>query len=90
MLHELDLPSTAAAMDHMVQYISTVDDEILLRLLHVADAATAVATDAAANKPQDNGFLQPLVSGLESVLKYIQVSHKFRIYIMLLHSRQCW
>lgn len=45
-------------------------------LLTFADTAAAAAPAAAsaAAAPQDNGWLQPLVSSLETVLKTIQVS----------------
>jgi hypothetical protein len=45
----------------------------LQHLLTFADAAAAAPAASAASAPQDNGWLQPLVSSLETVLKTIQV-----------------
>jgi hypothetical protein len=51
----------------------------LREMLTLADASAAASTPAAASAatagtaPQDNGFLEPLVAGLEQTLTYIQV-----------------
>ena len=51
----------------------------LREMLTLADASAAAAAPAAASAatagttPQDNGFLEPLVAGLEQTLTYIQV-----------------
>jgi hypothetical protein len=56
----------------------TLADAAAQRVADLADAAAATAGDAAAaaadGAKKDNGWLQPLVSGLEAVLDFIEVS----------------
>ena len=72
-LHEL--PASLEHADAALNFIAADPEAALRHLLHLADAALpAAATPAAtaAAAPQDNGFLAPLVDGLELVLRGIQ------------------
>jgi YidC/Oxa1 family membrane protein insertase len=77
-LHAVDLASSLASLELAAHHY---DGAAALRhLLSLADAAAAVAPAAAADAgaaggaagAQDNGWLTPLVQGLETVLQYIQ------------------
>lgn len=70
LLTSIDISTTAATVDHIMHSTHNLDQHTLQQLLHIADAAVA---NAGAAKPQDNGWLQPLVGALETTLKYIQV-----------------
>lgn len=69
-LHELDVAASAPQLEAIHHLVANASPDVALaRLLHIADAAMAEAPAAA---PQDNGWLAPLVEGLETVLRYIQ------------------
>ena len=73
---QLDIASTITHADAMLTMMNTTPDLALQQLLHFADAAVQVAptasSAAAANTPQDNGWLTPLVESLELVLRFFQ------------------
>lgn len=70
--------SGAAAALHgdQLQQLLTLGDAAAQRIADLADAAAAAAGDAGAAAgaaKKDNGWLQPLVTGLETVLTFIEV-----------------
>jgi YidC/Oxa1 family membrane protein insertase len=73
-----DLPSTIASIEAAID-IHALDaslEDALRHLLSLADVAVATSTEAASNgaltAAPDNGWLAPLVDGLEYVLRYIK------------------
>lgn len=69
-LTEIDISATVSHSRELLNYLCSNQELSLQRLLHIADAAVQV--DATAPAPQDNGWLTPLVDGLEAVLRYLQ------------------
>jgi hypothetical protein len=69
--------AAAAAGQHQeqLQHLVTLADAAVQRIADLAEAAAADAGQAAgdAAAPKDNGWLQPLVTGLETVLAFIEV-----------------
>lgn len=71
-----DLPAALASLDaalHLPPLDASSFDDTLCHLLALADATSAIAPAAApAPAAPDNGWLAPLVDGLETVLRYFQ------------------
>ena len=73
----------AAAGQHpeQLQHLLTLADAAVQRIADLAEVAAAdagqaaggAAAEAGAAAPKDNGWLQPLVTGLETVLAFIEV-----------------
>jgi YidC/Oxa1 family membrane protein insertase len=73
---ELDAQTVSASLDALAQsfeQLRVLDTDIWLhRLVLFADVASPTATAASTSAPQDNGWLTPLVDGLEFILRLIQ------------------
>lgn len=70
----LGLGLGAGGGQEQLRHLLALADAAAVQFGDLADAAAAAAADAAADPDKtDNGWLQPLVSGLEAVLAFIEV-----------------